>query len=117
MQRYLRLRRGLDIRGVYASRQSLGGTYLVLHFRPNGLENSRFGFAISARLAKAVRRNLLRRRLRATAQKLAPTLSKMDVVVVARPGALEASYAELEEELRRLLARAGQGGAAQPPAG
>ena len=117
MQRDLRLRRGTDIRGVYAGRRSLGGTYLVLYFRANGLERSRFGFAVSARLAKAARRNLLRRRLRAAAQKMAPTLRGTDVVVVARAGALEAPYAELEEELRRLLARAGQGSGAQAPSG
>ena len=67
----------------------------------------RFGFAISARLGGAVRRNRIRRRLRESVRQLNAEgeCEGLDVVVIARPGAVEAEFAELDATLRRLLRR------------
>lgn len=67
----------------------------------------RYGYAISSRLDNAVVRNRIRRRLRASARHLkgADACRGLDVVVIARTGAPEADYAQLDSTLRRLIRR------------
>ncbi len=53
-------------------------------------------------------RNRVRRRLRAIVRQLSPRMETgWDVLIVARPGAVTASYGQLVEVLERLLRRAG----------
>ena len=68
----------------------------------------RFGFAVSRRLGGAVQRNRIRRRLRAAARQLNADgeCAGLDVVVIARQGAAEAEFVELDATLRRLVRRA-----------
>ena len=67
----------------------------------------RFGFAISSRLGGAVVRNRIRRRLRASADRLNRDgeCRGLDVVVVARGGAAEADFQTLDATLSRLVRR------------
>ena len=67
----------------------------------------RFGFAISSRLGGAVRRNRIRRRLKESARQINVdgACAGLDLVVIARQGAVEADYAELDDALRRLVRR------------
>ncbi|MXX30895.1 MAG: ribonuclease P protein component [Chloroflexi bacterium] len=67
----------------------------------------RFGFAISSRLGGAVVRNRIRRRLRASADRLNRDgeCRGLDVVVVARGGAAEADFHTLDATLSRLVRR------------
>ena len=78
---------------------------LVLNACPNDTQASRFGFAVSKRLGNAVKRNLIRRRLKAAIAS-ADVKCGWDVVVVARQRARHASYHSLEESINRLLRRA-----------
>lgn len=68
---------------------------------------ARFGFVVSKEVGKAVVRNRLKRRLRAIIGGWLAQLARgYDVVIVARPRAAEASYAELQSALLDLLRRA-----------
>ena len=79
----------------------------MLRVLPNGGETTRWGFAVGKRLSKkAVVRNRLRRQLREAARQ-APVVPGYDVVVTARPRALESDFATLRESLRRSAERAG----------
>jgi ribonuclease P protein component len=78
---------------------------VVVRVRANGLPVSRFGFAVSKRVGKAVVRNRLRRRLREIVRQTA-TAPGYDVVVVARQAAATADYAALREGLVQVLRRA-----------
>lgn len=113
MGRLGRLRKGDTFDTVYREGAVVGGPLLVLRVRPNGLEETRWGFAVGKRLEKrAVGRNRLRRRLREAAR-LAGAQPGLDIVVTARAGSLEASFATLLQALKRGLERAGR--AAQGP--
>ena len=70
----------------------------------------RFGFAISSRLGGAVVRNRIRRRLRESVRRLneGADCQGLDVVVIARTGAVEADFTELDSTLRRLVRRSTQ---------
>ena len=67
---------------------------------------SRFAIAVGRHIGKAARRNKVKRRLREVLRhhlhKLAPGY---DCLVVARSGAVEANYGELESALLQLLGR------------
>jgi ribonuclease P protein component len=68
---------------------------------------ARFGFTVSRKVGGAVVRNRIRRRLRALIAALDPALVRpgCDYVLIARPGAVERSYAELKVDLEEALAR------------
>lgn len=96
-----------DFRRVYRSGNKKSGRFLKLYYLENNHGSTRFGYSISKKVGKAVIRNRLKRRLRAICQQhLASFQPGIDVVLVARERAVEASYDELEKEVLNL----GRGG-------
>ena len=104
MNKELRLRRRADFQRVYGARMEKAGPLLSLRFAPNQVGHPRIGFSVSSRLGGAVQRNLLKRRLKAAAERpIQGFKAGVDIVVVARPGATSATYSELESEFRELV--------------
>lgn len=67
---------------------------------------ARFGFIVSKKVGSAVRRNRVRRRLKAVSREaLLAGAHDVDVVVRALPGAAEASWPELRSEVLQALVR------------
>ena len=91
---------------LYRKGTSAANRYLVLYCRPNGSQNNRIGLTVSAKLAHAVCRNRVRRRLREIyrlhEQEFRPGY---DIVVVARSRAIDAPYGELERAYLSLARR------------
>jgi ribonuclease P protein component len=78
----------------------------VVHAADSELDHPRIGFSVSAKVGGSVRRNLVRRRLREAARPLIQASREgVDLVVVARPEASSASFAELDAELRELTGK------------
>lgn len=77
--------------------------------RENLLPHSRFGVVIGIKVHKrAVKRNLLRRRIREILRKhLAEIKPGYDVMVMAQTRALELEYTELEVQLLSCLKKLG----------
>ncbi len=100
-----RLRRSADF-GRVMRRARLRSRQRLLHMAAteSGREATRVGFSVSRRVGNAVRRNLVRRRLRAIVRQL-PIADGFDIVIVAQPLSAEATYDELraaaEESARR----------------
>ncbi len=106
MERAQRLRKGNEFDSVYSKGAVVGGPLLVLRHIPNNVGDVRWGFAVGKRLAKqATLRNRTKRRLKAAAERT-HVLPGVDIVVTARHGAIEASYADLEDALVRALRKA-----------
>ncbi len=72
---------------------------------PNGLDVARVGFALVG-LRSAVRRNLLRRRLRAAIRPLLDTLAGHDVVLAAGADAVALPFLALRTAVELSTARA-----------
>jgi len=97
-----RLTKKKDIELVFKKGSGFRSGILLFKSLPNHLSCSRFAFVVSKKVSlKAVRRNTLRRRLRVAAKEIIPKFARpMDVVVVALPGALDKTVAQLHENLK-----------------
>jgi ribonuclease P protein component len=83
---------------------------LVLSARPNGLQHSRFGFAVGRRITKAVGRNLIKRRMRESVRlrvQRDDIAEGWDIVFIARHPVQGASFQQVDQAIGLLLRRAG----------
>jgi ribonuclease P protein component len=74
------------------------------------LEHSRFGFVVGRRIAKAVGRNLVKRRMRESVRlrvQRDDIAEGWDIVFIARRPVLEASFQQVDQAIGLLLRRAG----------
>ena len=91
------VRRGAKVAGAH--------TVSYLRSRESGTD-ARFGFIVSKKVGTAVRRNLVRRRLKAVCHEaLADGVHGVDIVVRALPGAAEAEWGELRAEVLDAVTR------------
>lgn len=77
---------------------------MVVRFVPNARDHDRFGISTGRRLGGAVRRNRVRRRIREVLRQH-PNESGhgWDILIIARPAAVDAPFEELSRTLQRLL--------------
>lgn len=113
MKKRDRLRRHGDFQRVLAGGRLYSGRTLVGFAVPSPGTIARVGVTVSRNIRGSVRRNRAKRRLREMArlELLADDSSlrergiSYDVVLIARPPALEAGFAELVEDGRAFLGR------------
>ena len=97
-----------SFRRMYSKGKSAPTATVVLYARRNGAGENRLGLTVGTKVGKAVRRNLVRRRLREAYRLHEGSFRRgWDIVAVARSRAAEASYRELEADLLRAAARLG----------
>lgn len=102
------VRRG-EYDAVYREGRRRSNREFTIFIRPNGLENSRFGWSIKKALGSAVRRNRIRRRLREILRlHLREIEPGWDIVIHPRSSVATADFALLAGELLKLFPRAMQ---------
>lgn len=107
MRRQQRLKRRKDIAAVFSGGRAYARGPLVVRVRANPeTPCPRYAFAASRKVGGAVVRNRIKRRLREAAR-AGKAEGQVDVVVIARPQARDATYQDLARTLRRLLSDAG----------
>ena len=69
----------------------------------------RIGFVVSNKVGKAVRRNLVKRRMRGIVREALPSIRGGQMIFIARAGAgiTELAYPELRSRMLALMAKAG----------
>lgn len=103
MDRSCRLRKGAEFDTVFREGAVHHSPFFVVRCRPNGLDRSRWAFAVGKRLApRAHDRNSAKRRMREAARGL-EVVGGWDMLLVARQPALAGGVAEMREALGRLL--------------
>lgn len=101
MQRTYRLRKNKQFQYVYRrGKSSACKDIVLLHARGAGLQ---VGFSISRKIGNAVVRNRVKRRLRECFRPYLHLVKPGWYVVVARPGAAQAEYRDLEKGIAYLL--------------
>lgn len=107
LPRRLRLKRPRDFAAVREGGKRWRDNLVSLNVLPNGLPHSRFGFIVSQGVGTTVRRNRIKRRLRAAVQGWLPAIEGgYDVVVIAHRAIAAAQYGEIEAALGRLFKQA-----------
>ena len=90
-----------------AGRRRVGELLITHAFSTDSSAPARFGFVVSKAVGGAVRRNAVKRRLRAlSAERIAAGASGLDVVVRALPAAATASFDALRAEMTGQLGSA-----------
>jgi ribonuclease P protein component len=109
MRRKNRLRANADFERLRREGRTWAHPLLVLSVQPNGLEYSRFGFAVGRRIGKAVERNRIKRRMRESVRirlKRREIATGWDVVLIARLPIRDASFHQVDEAIGLVLRRA-----------
>ncbi|MCS7293122.1 MAG: ribonuclease P protein component [Gloeomargarita sp. SKYBB_i_bin120] len=110
LPRIHRLRGYRTFEALYADSQQLRGERFRLRYRRVDEQTpAQFAVVVSNKLVKkAVRRNRLKRQIRAALRQLLPRCTRgWQVIVSAQPAALTGQYADFLRELEQLLQQAG----------
>jgi ribonuclease P protein component len=111
-----RLRQKADFDRVYRHGARAGDGFFAVNALPNELGHARFGMSVSIKTCgKAVNRNRVRRLIREHFRLHRPELPAVDFVITSRPGAREATAADLRASLERLMKLAAKRAATDTP--
>ena len=98
------LRSAADFQKIQSQSRSRSHPLLLMRYRRNGLDRTRYGISTSRKVGSAVVRNGIRRRLRTILRSLDGDVERgYDILLVARPSAATVKQAELDVVLRQLL--------------
>jgi len=98
-----RLRRRADFARVRSARDAVSLKSMLAFRVPGETDETRLGISVTRRTGNAVKRNRIRRRLRAAfAAGLDPSLAPLDIVAIGRSGAADLPYADLLRHCQRV---------------
>jgi ribonuclease P protein component len=98
------LRSAADFGRIQSQSRSRAHPLLLMRYRRNGLERTRYGISTGRRVGSAVVRNGVRRRLRSVLRVLDGEIERgWDILLVARPAAAGVKQGELDLAVRQLL--------------
>jgi ribonuclease P protein component len=103
-----RLGKQHEFRTLYHAGHREASRYLTVYTYPAEGRKGKVGIVAGKRLGKAVYRNSIRRALREIVRlNQHRVLEKTDLIIIAKPPALDLSHHELAEELFQLLRKSG----------
>ena len=104
-----RIRRTGEYRLVYDSGTKLHGRHLMLFVMGTDRPETRAGITVSGKIGGACVRNRAKRRIREalkTEMSQQPDLTHKDMVFVAKGGIKDASFEDIQKDIRTLLKKA-----------
>jgi ribonuclease P protein component len=113
VKRRIRLRRHGDFQAAISGKRFYSGRALIAFAVPSDRDESRVGVSVSRQVKGSVDRNRARRRLRELVRTgwfgadspLTGVGIRYDVVLIARPAALEIAFADLAAEAEQAVLR------------
>ena len=112
MPKVLRLKKRDDFLRVKNANKSVAASGLVLQVAPGKIEDNsslRLGFTVTSKLGNAVKRNRIKRRLRAAAREVMDksAAAGKDYVIIGRFRAIDREFASLIKDLKYTLHNTG----------
>ena len=93
-----------DYSSVFNLRKRIASTYLVIRFKPNGLNHPRLGLIVAKKTAKlAVNRNYMRRVLRELFRLNQHQLPALDLVVQVQKAFKKTDFMLIKQEFEQLM--------------
>ncbi|MCR5836553.1 MAG: ribonuclease P protein component [Lachnospiraceae bacterium] len=103
MSNYESLKKNQNFQKVYALGKSKANKYLIMYVLENNLSKNRLGIQVSKKVGNSVVRHRLTRLIRESYRLNKEMFnSGLDIVVIARPGAKDRTYQEIESALMHL---------------
>ena len=103
MSNYESLKKNQNFQKVYALGKSKANKYLIMYVLENNLSRNRLGIQVSKKVWNSVVRHRLTRLIRESYRLNHEMFnSGLDIVVIARPGAKDRTYWEIESALMHL---------------
>ena len=100
------LRKTDEFSSVFSFRKRFSIGFLVAHYKPNEILQTRIGFVIAKRVAKlAVDRNYMRRVLRELCRQEMHMLCNVDVVIQVQKPFKNSNFLPIKQELVALFAK------------
>jgi len=104
MKKTKSLKKNKDFKEIYSTGVSYANKNLVMYIRKNGTDENRLGISVSKKIGNSVVRHRITRLIRESYRLNEESVIKgLDIVVVARIGAKEKSYFEIEGSLLHLM--------------
>jgi ribonuclease P protein component len=98
----LRLKKPAEYKKVFANPIKSSDSFFTILATQNNLDHPRLGLAITKKnIKKAVNRNMIKRVVRENFRKQQQSLGNLDIVVIARREALEATLEALRKSLEK----------------
>ena len=93
-----------DFKEIYRTGKSYANKYLIMYVKRNTAETNRIGISVSKKVGNSVIRHRITRLIRESYRLSEDSfLRGLDIVVVARTGAREKDYSEIESALLHLM--------------
>lgn len=107
--KYVRLKKRAEFGQVFKKGRTYGDRYMVLFVLHQGPKpTSRVGFTTQRTVGSAVRRNRVRRRLRALYSLYADAAVPCgDLIFLGKKSMIDASWPQLQQSMKRVLRQAG----------
>ena len=100
---YDSLKKNSDFQNVYANGKSMANKYLVMYVLSNDLSINRLGISVSKKVGNSVVRHHLTRLIRESYRLNSSMFnSGLDIVVIARGTARDASFHQISSALKHL---------------
>ena len=97
------LRKNRDFQIVFKTGKSYANKILVMYVKENGTEKNRLGISVSKKVGNSVVRHRVKRLIKESYRLREKVFnSGLDIVIIARNSAADASYQEVESALLHL---------------
>ena len=97
------LKKNMDFQNVYKNGKSYANKYLVMYVLENQTNRNRIGISVSKKVGNSVIRHRITRLIRESYRLQEEMFnSGLDIVVIARAGAKESTYHDIEKALLHL---------------
>ncbi len=108
LEKKRRLTKNRYFQYMYKKGNKLNSNHMYIIYLPTKYRPNRYGFVVTNKIGKAVKRNLIKRRLRSIVEEMLSSInSSNNYIVVAKEGICDLSYLELKKEFHTLLKKGG----------
>lgn len=106
MKKEYRIKKSDEIQRLIKKRKTVGNSYFILYFDKNhDFENFRYALSVPKKYGNAVKRNLMKRRLREII-KVNSFDNKYDFFIVVKPKAIDLDFDQIKILIENLFVKA-----------